>query len=403
VNYFVFVVCGNREYIDQLNFSLKYLKHFSKFPILVVSDLQRNEVNIEHDDIIDIHTPDSLNHHEASIFLETGLYKYLDIENNMYCYLDSDVVAVDYSINEVFDHFSAPITFAIDHSSIDLHSPHAMNCDCLFNQQEKEKAFSKIIKQLPILSKKQEAINDGKKLAAYFNTLKHQPIKHIFSIFRFLIHRYLLCSSRFSFNSFTFNYGDKTWLNTSGDIIDYDFKYYLKKLGENHGLYYSKINKRWENKDGTIAEPEMPQCNHLRKHVEKQYQLQVPPSYRHLNGGVFLFNGQSKEIMEFWHKITCAEMQKDNIRTKYIDQVTITAAAFKFNVSQNKTVPIKFNFICDYEHPGTHYSHEKGYTFNGFKTTFVPAFLHIYHHWSDQNWDIWQSVIHLGKKNGIIK
>lgn len=88
MNCFVFVVCGSAEHISTLNLSLKFLRRYSAYPVLVVTDSSRNEIAIEHDNIIDVETPQQYSHHEASIFLKTGLHKFLpDINTNKYCYL----------------------------------------------------------------------------------------------------------------------------------------------------------------------------------------------------------------------------------------------------------------------------------------------------------------------------
>jgi len=49
---FVFVVCGAREHIDTLHFSIKALQQFSKKTIYVITDVSRNETPILYDNII---------------------------------------------------------------------------------------------------------------------------------------------------------------------------------------------------------------------------------------------------------------------------------------------------------------------------------------------------------------
>jgi hypothetical protein len=63
-----------------------------------------------------------LNHHQASIFLKTSLWQYLDMEHQ-YCYLDTDIIAIDEQIDEVFDQFQAPISFSTDHRKMLAFSP----------------------------------------------------------------------------------------------------------------------------------------------------------------------------------------------------------------------------------------------------------------------------------------
>ena len=70
---FVFVVCGKREHIDTLHLSLQYLKKYSKHEIKIITDSSRNEIEILHDQVIDIKTPTQYSHHQASIYLKTGI------------------------------------------------------------------------------------------------------------------------------------------------------------------------------------------------------------------------------------------------------------------------------------------------------------------------------------------
>ncbi|HIA37492.1 MAG TPA: hypothetical protein EYN89_12375, partial [Flavobacteriales bacterium] len=129
-NIFVFVVCGDDVHIKTLNYSLRHLKHYTKHEILVVTELARNTLKIDHNNILDVKAPSNFNNHQASIYLKVGLHKFLDLQNN-YCYLDSDVVAVNPKVDEVFNCFAAPITFANDHCTIAEFSPNAIACSCL--------------------------------------------------------------------------------------------------------------------------------------------------------------------------------------------------------------------------------------------------------------------------------
>lgn len=402
MNYFVYVVCGAAEYIDQLNFSLRYLKHFSKYPIIVVTDTIRNEKAIKHETIVDVKTPEHLNHHEASIFLETGLYKYLDLNNNVYFYLDSDMIAIDTAINKVFDFDISPILFAPDHCNIAQHSPHATKCDCLKNQLQKNYLFVKAINSLPKITSGSIIDSDRKKLIHLFNDMKRKPLRYTLKNSAYIFKRFVSLKKTFHFGNYYFNKADKTWHNKNGDLINYDFDYYNRKIRSEYGIFYDRESNRWKTINGENAEPLIPECGHLVKHLKTYYHMDVPYSFNHWNCGAFLFNTHSIKIMEFWHKFSVIEMSKNELNTKYIDQVVMTAAVFHFNIMNNKTLPIDYNFIADWEQSNTKHKTKTGYTFNDFKTICKPVFLHVYNHWGDENWDIWQSVISLGKKLKII-
>jgi hypothetical protein len=138
-NIFVFVVCGAAEHVETLHFSLKYLQHFSKNEIFVVTDSSRNEIAINHDQIIDVKVDEKYNHHQASIYLKTGLNKFLP-EGNNYCYLDTDVIAVSENCDLIFNEYIAPITFAPDHCKIRNFSSYAVQCNCT-EEWDKNKAI----------------------------------------------------------------------------------------------------------------------------------------------------------------------------------------------------------------------------------------------------------------------
>jgi hypothetical protein len=158
----------------------------------------------------------------------------------------------------------------------------------------------------------------------------------------------------------------------------------------------------WIDKKKRIIQPELHHCSHLRDHLRETYHINIPADFQHWNGGVFLFSKHSKEFMDYWHKITFEESFKGKIK-HYDDQASLVVSAFKFNVQDKINLPVKFNYIADYNSKSTKWSPERGYTYNSFKSTFKPAFIHVYHHWGDQAWDIWQSLLQLDKENRILK
>lgn len=131
---FVYAVCGGAGHIRTLHRSLEYLRARTVLPIIVVTDTRRNELVIDHPSVIDIKTPDGLNHHQASIFLKTGLNKFLPGDTE-YAYLDTDVIAAAEGVDLIFDHRSGPVTFGSDftilESCVGNFSPWAVHCSCL--------------------------------------------------------------------------------------------------------------------------------------------------------------------------------------------------------------------------------------------------------------------------------
>lgn len=130
---FVYAVCGAAVHMRTLHRSLAYLRGRTRWPIYVVTDLRRNEVPIEHAQIIDVRTPETLDHHQASIFLKTSLPRWLP-PGRRYAYLDSDIIAATPSVDELFEHLQGPVSFASDlthlASRVRAFSPWAMRCAC---------------------------------------------------------------------------------------------------------------------------------------------------------------------------------------------------------------------------------------------------------------------------------
>jgi hypothetical protein len=81
-----------------LHRSLEYLRPRTALPIIVVTDTRRNEIGIDHPTVIDVETPGRFSHHQASIFLKTGLHRVLP-PHREYAYLDTDVIAASISFS----------------------------------------------------------------------------------------------------------------------------------------------------------------------------------------------------------------------------------------------------------------------------------------------------------------
>lgn len=392
MNSFVFVVCGNKQHIDTLNFSLKFINYYSKFPVLVITDSSRNEIPIEHDKIINIDTPSYLDNHQASIFLKTSIHKYLDFSSDCkYCYLDSDVVAIDKEINTIFSEYENPIIFAKDHCPINEFSPYAINCDCLSNNKYAE--INQFFKHL-FGEKYTEKSLDKVILDEEFDKLKKNYLQNLFTNVIYLTNRYIIPQKSFRFKDYYFDKKQHFWYNKSNEIFHFDNNYYEKLLQESTGISFDKKTTFWKDDIGT------PNCQHLTDYISRVYNEQIPEKWQHWNGGVFLFDKESKLFLDYWHKITMEEF--NNPYTKTRDQGTLALSAWKFGLQNHITLSDKYNFITDYYNTKILYQENLGFTKDGFKSVFNPLFLHIYHEWGHDGWDIWDFVTELGKKNKIL-
>ena len=381
MNKLVFAVCGAENYISQLAFSIERLKRFTHNEIIVVTDSRRNEIQISHDNIIDIKTPAEYDHHQASIFLKTSLHKILP-KGHTYCYLDSDVVCLSENVNEIFNHYSAPIIFANDNATFKYFSPHAMNCKCLENHAHRGDIIAKfkanVTKRIGNFNLDDECIrHDRKELADLFAQTK----QNVLNASRYFFLRYLPFVKSFTLGKFVFNKSEKCWRNQQGDVVELDFRYYkrliLPQLGENPA-------------DWTNFELDTPHCNHLSEYLSKTYSISIPDNWQHWNGGVFLFDDSSAKFLDYWHEKTIAEFA--NPYTKTRDQGTLALTVWKFGLQNHPTLPVEYNWIAEFADANIDYNADKGYTRDGFKTISHPILMHIYHHWDDESWSIWRSV-----------
>lgn len=384
-NIFVFVVCGATEHIDTLHLSLKYLSHFSKNEIIVVTDSSRNEILINHHQIVDVKVDEKYNHHQASIYLKTGLHKFLSKGNN-YCYLDTDVIALSADCDNIFNEFAAPVTFAPDHCKVRKFSAYAVNCNCANEWKKNRDLFDKYMESMEkITIKDPYLLQKSKELQFHFDNMKNSTFKKIITAFRFFLSYPIFKLN----NNFYFNRKARTWHLTTGEIVMYEVD--VLKIQKETGLVYNKWNQKWYDKNGDDIW--LDECNHLTEYIADTFQINVDEkNWQHWNGGVFLFNDKSHDFLNAWFNKTMHVFTLPNWKTR--DQGTLIATAWEFGLNKHPTLSKQWNFIADYYNNGLMLDAEKGLvTDDGFKTSYKPVFMHVYHNWGKQDWNIWQWII----------
>ena len=384
-NIFVFVVCGAKEHITTLHFSLAYLMKYSNFPIYVVTDEERNEIAIKHNSIINIATPKNYNHHQASIYLKTGLHKFLPKGNN-YCYLDTDVVALSNQCDAIFNEFIAPITFAPDHCKIKKFSAYAVHCGCSKDWQMDREIFASAQQKFDknSLISDVKLVEQSRKLDYIFNELKDSYLKKIKTGIR-----YFFSYPIFKLNAeFFYNRKTKAWFNQNKDIIKYDFP--IKAIEKETGFKYNWWNHKWFNTRGiSLWEDE---CEHLIDEIKNTFDINVKnKNWQHWNGGVFLFNDTSTDFMETWHTKTNHIFSLPNWKTR--DQGTLIATVWEMGLQNQRVLSKNWNFIADCYNKGLALkAAESQITDDGFKNSYSPNFIHVYHNWGNKEWDVWQWI-----------
>lgn len=383
---FVFVVCGAREHIDTLHYSLPALRKFSERRIIVVTDPKRNEIPVMHDDVMEVQVPDHFDHHQASIHMKTGLHRILPV-GPVYCYLDTDVVALDSGVNDIFNHYQAPITFGEDHCRTDQFSPAAVRCGCdrMFLTWETElKALFLKYKDLsrPPENEEKKRILEQKLEEIKKNRLRYKLISWKFNLSKRFFH--LDKDSILDKRNHVWNdrHGnpilyEKT-VESAVETIERETPY---RLDRTNGITWLRDGKNVFDC----------RCGHLQTAIHQTFDIAVKqPDWQHWNGGVFLFDEQSHAFLEDWHQMTLEAFALPYWKTR--DQGTLIATVWKHGLQHHLTLDPKFNFIADHGHSEREHLGKLEFRVKGWQETVNPSFIHVYHHWADQQWDVWSEI-----------
>lgn len=385
-NKFVFVVCGAREHVDTLHFSLEYLKYFSKNEIIVVTDSSRNEIAVEHDNVIDVRTPENFTHHQASIYLKTGLHRFLPSGHN-YCYLDTDVIALSRECDDIFNQAQGSITFAADHCRMPKFSPHAVKCDCLVRNRKEIAELEALMEKFDPGRKEQDPVMEKKKqhLIRQFEIIKQNKFSYLLLSIRFL-----LTLNKFKLDEDTYyDRWKKVWHDREGKVIITPAESMVKDIEKNSKWRWNALKRRWMGPDGSdVYDLE---CPHLAEYIYNRFKIEVKDkNFQHWNGGVFLFNDASHDFMEAWFNKTMEIFTYPEWMTR--DQGTLIATVWQFGIQNQALLPKRFNFIADWHNHKLMVDEKGGFTDDAFKTRLHPAFIHIYHNFGKRGWDVWDYV-----------
>jgi hypothetical protein len=417
----LFVVCGAEEHIQTLNFSLRALKQRTRLPIRVITDMARNGATIEHDDVVDVPIDPRYNHHQASILLKTGLYRYVDLSpGNRYAYLDTDVVAVSPEVDRLFDHYTAPIAFCTDHCRMRQFSPTAVHGE----QHEKEWALQKQV--LALMSEAEEASGpaahresirallhdweESRKLRATGGLWKKyqdlgrpvwlRPLTKL--AYRLAGHhiyhepngdwyasRALPPKLFFARRGYRFDEASEKWYTLAGEAV-WDTGLVRRTVEAQTPVRWDAKRQRWSTPDGKNALGIL-ESDALRERIAEKFGVQVSePDWQHWNGGVFLFDETSVPFLETWNTWTQAIFDDPAWKTR--DQGTLIASVWAHGLQDHPTLPLEFNFLADYHHPTMRYLGQLRFQLQPEKPPIAPCLLHIYHHWGDDRWAVWRDT-----------
>lgn len=385
-NIFVFVVCGAREHIDALHFSLQALLHFSANPVWVLTDSRRNEIPVVHNEIIDVQTPAGFNNHQASIYLKTSIHRHLPAGNN-YCYLDTDVVALSTAVDNIFALYQPPIMFATDHCVLKEFSPSSVNCNCRLKfNEDNNLLYSKITYFDEVVRPQLDYIDN---CLAEIETLVARSKANAIT---YWWHRllYLMPATYYRLNhQYKLDKASGRWYDEKGTQLWYEHRDNIRYASESTGFKYNRQTQGWADKEGNSLD--VLTCNHLTDAVKQKFGITIQTSdWQHWNGGVFLFNDLSATFLDMWHELTMKAFADSYWRTR--DQGTLAATVWQLNLPNHATLPKAYNFIADYNRATTVYKGGLTFLLETRLQSIKPVFIHIYHHWGDDNWPVWRDV-----------
>jgi hypothetical protein len=385
-NRFVFVVCGVREHIDTLHFSLAALKQFTSLEILIVTDASKNEIPVQHEQVLNISTPAHFDNHQSAIYLKTGLHKFLPT-GFTYCYLDTDVIALSKEADDIFNQKKEIIAFAADHCSLSQFSPHAVNCGCEERNKKDRLEIQGLLEKYgytyvngPALLPKQGLLKQR------LEVIKHNKGKLLISALK-----YLFSLSVFKLDDdYCYHKSKSYWSDAEGNPILYEVSAtVIKQIEKNSAWHWNRRSRRWISPQGNDIE--WLACEHLRDAIYDKFKIDFNGQWQHWNGGVFLFDDYSHEFMETWHQNTRAIFDDPYWKTR--DQGTLIATVWKLGLQQAPLLSKKFNFIAYFYNPALMLNPDKSaISDNALVTQYKPAFIHVFDHFGVREWDVWDWI-----------
>ena len=410
--FFVFATCGDDKQIDQLNFSLKYLKHFSKYEIIIVTDLKRNKKEIFHDNIIDITTPEKYDNNRASLFLKTSLHKILDMSNE-YCYLDACVIAIKKEINKIFNHNYGKITFSPDFIKINEISPNLINCNCLINNAEEKKQLGdllirfkdyhsqsiplkeylgkekKILKRIRIKFKVYTQIKIKKILLKYTQESKEYNLNNkktpFFKRIKIKLFDKLNINEDWIFNTY-----NNAWFDEKGEIIYSEHLNFLDHISKISNFKFDAESDKWVNKKGNPVYIK-PTCNHLIEKIKTDFNVNISKdNWQHWNTNVFIFTSESAGFMNIWHEYTLKILEDKNWEVSDIG--TLAATVWKLKLQKQEKLPTEFNLVANYQANNVLYNGNGEYALNKGDTIIYPYFINFCNGFGNKEWNVWNSI-----------
>jgi hypothetical protein len=380
---YVFVVCGSKEHLDTLALSYSVLEKKTKYPIYVITDNSRNEYLLRYPQLINIQTPSELDHHQASIWLKTSLHRLLP-SDKLYAYLDTDILAYGKHPDGIFDQYKSPIIFAPDHCKMPQFSSYAVICGCMDMFEKKRKEVNELLKKHDPLSQSNDPqiISKREELFKIFQQSKTNGKLP----FKFYLRYFSSWPVFWINNEFKLDQRKKIWFDSAGQPVMH--KINMRMIAKKAGLKWNYLRNEITLPDGRNLYSNF--CSHLSKQIKNKFGIEITDAnWQHWNGGVFIFGPQSSDFMNTWHQFTMEIFKDKEWKTR--DQGTLIATVWKSGLQDHLTLSKKWNLILDYFYPVLQVRDDRKITIDG-NEWIDPEFVHIYHHWGDTSWEVWNKV-----------
>lgn len=428
---YVLVACGEAVHTRTLRYALHQLQVYSDKQVWVVTDQRRNEEAIDHPLLIDVATPAGLSHHQAAIYLKTSLHRYLDMQH-LYCYLDTDVLAIRAGVDTIFGYFCAPVSFCTDHCRMPAFSPACIFAPGTERLLEQQRLLERLRVQLADTETEQERragihferirhvrdtfnrrrpahageLSRGQSWARnawlLFNKLVFQCLRVVSrllplssggrAVFFEKVHR-VVFGTPFSFRVYAGRHGydyrpqQGRWYDLRGNLL-YEENSLIRAIEGVSSFRWDSRAACWRDAEGNDISS--PASDLLRQLIGERFGVRVGQAdWRHWNGGVFLFDHTAAPFLEQWHRWTLEIFSDPVWKTR--DQGTLIACCWQFGLQYHPTLPIEYNFLADYYNASLEYRGDLCFAYkHNSKLIYRPFFLHIYHHFGDQQWAVWR-------------
>jgi hypothetical protein len=428
---FVLVALGGEEHLAAAELAVAQLRRYSRRRVTVLTDPRRNRRPLAVA-ALPVATPVELADAAAAAWLKTSLHRHLDM-GHRWCYLDGDVLAVREGVDQVFLYRFGPVTFAPDHCRLPHFSAHAVRCSCrtperVRQAEELDALLRRIDPRPPELAPARQALLAAireherrheapppevaarrrrvEELLARFAgsplalllalAARHQPELGARLLLELWRHRdvsrvvdaamgdlpsWVRCRT-----GFTWQAAERRGYDRLGRLLLVDVPFHVARESP---FRFDVEREEWLDGEGRLVF--YTGCDHLRQAIRRRFGVEVAdPDWQHWNGGVFLFDRAAAPFLDTWHEWTMQAFADPEWHDR--DQGALVAAAWRHGLQAQGTLPVEHNFLADWNDRQLSCDEARGLSRDGGQTWVDPYLVHVYHHWGDRAWPVWQWI-----------